>query len=200
MTQLIKNWKELANVPANDKYKIIIDEDMCSGYIVPIEETADTISNYFKHHHYLGTHTFYGKTGTPNILKEFGWDIELANWDEMKPNNEILKVDEWFRTKNGKIGKILSVDEITLDMDEVFYETTLNEGYCDVGANDIKSHAKDVLDLIETGDIIGILRKYDNKIHYEEMYDGLLIPLADIRKIITKEKLDCVALDLDLEE
>ena len=200
MTQLIKNWQELAKLPPNDKYKIIIDEDMCSGYIVPINETEETIYNYFKHHHYLGTHTFYGKTGTPNILKEFGWDIELANWDEMKPNNEILKVNEWFRTKNGKIGKIISVDEITLDMDEVFYETTLNEGYCDVGANDIKSHAKDVLDLIENGDIIGILRKYDNKIHYEEMYDGLLIPLADVRKIITKEKLDCVALDLDLEE
>lgn len=28
MTKLIKNWEELAKVPPNDKYKIVIDEDV----------------------------------------------------------------------------------------------------------------------------------------------------------------------------
>ncbi len=80
MSKLIKNWKELSQVPPNNKYKIEVDIEMCNGWILPVQETEETKKDYFKHHKYLSTHTFYGKTGTPNILKEYGWDLELANW------------------------------------------------------------------------------------------------------------------------
>ena len=39
--KLIKNWKELSQVPPNDKYKLIVDEDMCNGLIVPICDEKD---------------------------------------------------------------------------------------------------------------------------------------------------------------
>lgn len=96
MAKLIKNWKELSKLKSNDKYQIIVDLDMCCGHIIPITDTPtgkgdDFICNcdrnmsthdFLKHHRYLSTHTFYGKTGTPHILKEYGWDIELDNWDK----------------------------------------------------------------------------------------------------------------------
>lgn len=82
MTKLIRNWEELAQVKPNDKYKIEVDLDMCCGRIKPIIETEGTKAHYGKHHMYLSTHAFYGKTGTPDILKQFGWDIELDNWDK----------------------------------------------------------------------------------------------------------------------
>ena len=84
MTKLIKNWEELSKVPPNDKYQIKIDEDMCSGWIMPIEETDETENNWFEHHAYLSTHTFYGlnyKKST-EILNKFGFDVEIDNWDK----------------------------------------------------------------------------------------------------------------------
>ena len=83
MTRLIKDWEELSKLEPSEKYKVKIDLDYCCGWIVPIEETEETQGdNYYDHHIYLSTHTFYGKTGTPHILKEFGWDVELDNWDK----------------------------------------------------------------------------------------------------------------------
>ena len=84
MSKLIKNWKELSQVPANDKYKIVINKDICNGWIKPIEETEETQENYFKHHHYLSTHTFYGNNYeySTKILQHFGFDVEIDNWDK----------------------------------------------------------------------------------------------------------------------
>ena len=98
MTKLIKNWGELALVPANSKYKIIVDEDMCSGWIVPIWDEYDEDSdfecncgidtdeyiNFFDHHVYLSTHTFYGSNykHSTKILQEHGFDVEIDNWDK----------------------------------------------------------------------------------------------------------------------
>lgn len=81
MTKLIKNWEKLAQLQPNDKYKIEVDLDMRCGRIKPIIETEKTKKDYGKHHMYLSTHAFYGKTGMPHILKQFGWDVELDNWD-----------------------------------------------------------------------------------------------------------------------
>lgn len=80
--QVIKNWKELSKVKPNNKYKIEVDLEYGNGWIKPIKETEETKKDYFKHHRYLSTHTFYGKTGTPTILQEFGWDLLLDNWDK----------------------------------------------------------------------------------------------------------------------
>lgn len=105
MTKLIRNWEELAKVPANDKYRIIVDRDMCSGWIVPVGDEPDeegtdyyichckddheiTIQEYFKNHVYLSTLTFYGygdryKEST-RLLQEHGFDVEIDNWDKEK--------------------------------------------------------------------------------------------------------------------
>lgn len=82
--KLIKNWEELSKVPPNDKYKIEVDLDMCSGWIRPIEETQETKENYFEHHRYLSTHTFYGKhyEYSTKLIQQFGFDIEIDNWDK----------------------------------------------------------------------------------------------------------------------
>lgn len=85
MSKLIKNWEELAQVQPNDKYKIVIDEKYgCSGWIVPVTETKETEENYFEHHEYLSTHTFYGSSykRSTELLQKFGFDVEIDNWDK----------------------------------------------------------------------------------------------------------------------
>ncbi len=97
--KLIKNWEELSKVPPNDKYKIIVDFEYCSGWIVPIcdepDETDDFICNckgqknsdeFYKHHVYLSTHTFYGSQYrySTKVLQEHGFDIEIDNWDKKR--------------------------------------------------------------------------------------------------------------------
>lgn len=81
--KLIKNWEELSKVPPNDKYKIEVNSDMCSGWIRPVKETEETRENYFENHRYLSTHTFYGKhyEYSTKLLQQFGFDIEIDNWD-----------------------------------------------------------------------------------------------------------------------
>ena len=85
MSKLIKNWEELSKIPPNDKYKIEVDKEYgCSAWILPLEETEETRENYFKHHVYLSTHTFYGKTYeySTKVLQEHGFDVEIDNWDK----------------------------------------------------------------------------------------------------------------------
>lgn len=98
MTKLIKTWEELAKVPANDKYQIVVDLDMCSGWIIPITDVLDkdedfictcddknmSVHEYFQHHVYLSTHTFYGSNykDSTRVLQEHGFDIEIDNWDK----------------------------------------------------------------------------------------------------------------------
>lgn len=82
--QLIKNWEELSKVKPNDKYKIDIDLEMCNGWIKPLQETEETQKDYFKHHRYLSTHTFYGSQCkySTEVLQEYGFNIEIDNWDK----------------------------------------------------------------------------------------------------------------------
>lgn len=92
MTKLIKNWEELAKVPANDTYKLTIDiRDGC-GWIEPIEETKETREDWYEHHVYLSTHTFYGNhyEESTRILQEHGFDVEIDNWDAVY---KILELD-----------------------------------------------------------------------------------------------------------
>ncbi len=84
MTRLIRNWKELSEVLANDKYKIEVDLEMCSGWIKPIDE-ENYEGNYWDNHCYLSTHSFYGSTykDTTKMLQKFGFDVEIDNWDKL---------------------------------------------------------------------------------------------------------------------
>lgn len=101
MTKLIKNWEELSEVPANDRCRIVVDREMCSGWIVPVWDDPgdgddDFICNcqrlnkknsdYFKDHVYLSTHTFYGSQYqySTRVLQEHGFDVEIDNWDNEK--------------------------------------------------------------------------------------------------------------------
>ena len=106
MTKIIKNWEELAKVPANDKFRIIVNFDLCSGWIVPVwdgvdedgepdcwcldtssEYYSEEIDNhYFKYHVYLSTHTFYGSQHKyyTKIFQAYGFDIEIDNWDKQE--------------------------------------------------------------------------------------------------------------------
>ena len=94
MKKLIRNWDELAKVPPNSKYKILVKD--YSGWIVPINDELDDKQNfkwncksmdtdkYFKEQVYLSTHTFYGSNYeySTKILQEHGFDVEIDNWDK----------------------------------------------------------------------------------------------------------------------
>lgn len=89
--KLIKNWKELSQVPLNHKYKIIVND--CCGWIVPICDVPNhhdyiccctNEDDYYNNHVYLSTHTFYGSQYkySTKILQEHGFDVEIDNWDK----------------------------------------------------------------------------------------------------------------------
>ena len=91
--KLIKNWKELSEIPPNNKYRIIIKD--CCGWIVPICDIPnnhdyicccndDNEENYYDNHVYLSTHTFYGSQYeySTKVLQEHGFDVEIDNWDK----------------------------------------------------------------------------------------------------------------------
>lgn len=82
MAKLIKNWKELDGLESENY--IVRVKDNCCGWIEPKVETEETKKDYFKHHNYLSTHTFYGSQykGSTKTLQKFGFDVEIDNWDK----------------------------------------------------------------------------------------------------------------------
>lgn len=99
MPKLIKDWKELDGL-SNDKYKIIVNKKYFGGWIIPIsdESTEDGEhfecncedenhnADFFDHHVYLTTHTFYGSNYeySTKLLQKYGFDVEIDNWDKEK--------------------------------------------------------------------------------------------------------------------
>ena len=81
MPRLIKSWEELKDLES-ENYRIEV-ENYC-GWIVPKVETEETEENYFDHHIYLSTHTFYGSQyeNSTKKLQKFGFDVEIDNWDK----------------------------------------------------------------------------------------------------------------------
>lgn len=75
MAKLIKYWSELDGLE-NDNYKIEVDTYIGCGWIRSKREDRDI---------YLTTHTFYGNNykNSTQLLQEHGFDVELANWDEV---------------------------------------------------------------------------------------------------------------------
>ena len=80
----IKNWEELAKLPANEKYKIVMNGDGCSGHIVPVDDNVELKMgiNWI----YLTTHTFYGPNyeESTKLINKFGFNVQLDNWDKEK--------------------------------------------------------------------------------------------------------------------
>ncbi len=96
MTKLIKTWEELAKLK-NDKYKISFDEECFNAWIIPIHDEQinkqgdfkcncpkEMRDDYYKHHVYLSTHTFYRSQYkySTKILQEHEFDVEIDNWDK----------------------------------------------------------------------------------------------------------------------
>lgn len=91
MAKLIKGWKELEGLES-ENYKIELDyfegdSEPHSGHIKPKVETKETEDNYWDHHYYLSTHTFYGHAyqESTEVLQKFGFDVEIDNWDKDDP-------------------------------------------------------------------------------------------------------------------
>ena len=74
MSKLIKTWEELVGLES-DEYYLKIDVDMCNGSI-----RRKSNDEYME---YLSTHTFYGLNYqySSALLQEYGFDIQLENWD-----------------------------------------------------------------------------------------------------------------------
>lgn len=86
MAKLIKSWDELVGLESNEYY-LDIDEDRCSGWIRR-KSDDDSVE-------YLSTHTFYGRTYqySTALLQEYGFDIQLENWDG--ETKEVSYRDQW---------------------------------------------------------------------------------------------------------
>jgi len=83
MPRLIKNWAELAGLES-ENYYLAIDVEACYGWIMPKVETEVTQREYYDHHVYLSTHTFYGEEykHSTKLLQQYGFDVEIDNWDK----------------------------------------------------------------------------------------------------------------------
>lgn len=117
-----------------------------------------------------------------------------------------IQVEEYIRTYDGIIGKILEDEDI--GENGVYIDTTFLDDYADetnfVKYEDIKKHSFNIINLIEEGDVI-VLRdnkKYEvlkiswskskgNHIHIINalrMQGGVDIFADDIKSIVTKEQ------------
>ena len=76
--KLIKTWDELKECTSETH---VLEIEDCCGWIHPI---VPSNKNFWKHNHYLSTHTFYGGTHkeSTRLLQACGFNIEIANWDE----------------------------------------------------------------------------------------------------------------------
>ena len=64
----------------------------------------------------------------------------------------MIEVNEYVKTDNGKITKIIGIDEF-IDS-TTFYETEDNPGYMDLCNKNIVKHSKELIDLVEVGDYV----------------------------------------------
>lgn len=83
MSKFIKDWIELATVESEDYY-IEVDKEWGNGWIRPKDHVQYDDKDYYKHNVYLTTHTFYGEQyqASTKLLRQYGFDVQLANWDE----------------------------------------------------------------------------------------------------------------------
>lgn len=78
----ISTWRELDGLKS-EKYQIEVNDDRCCGWINPIVETEETLGeNYYDHHMYLSTHTFYESQikYSNELMQKYGFDVELVSW------------------------------------------------------------------------------------------------------------------------
>lgn len=82
--KLIKTWGELAELES-ETHTIDIHPKYGSGWIKLKDQNQQRDDkNFFKHNHYLSTHSFYGPNyqHSTELLQKCGFNVQLANWDE----------------------------------------------------------------------------------------------------------------------
>lgn len=104
---------------------------------------------------------------------------------------EEIKIDDYVRTAHGKIDKVTEI--IPGKFHTKYYGKEIAKGLNEtIGTEtDIVKHSKNIIDLIEIGDIVGLIDK-DNKIHYYEVYDNTAMYQYQIKSIVTKEMMKSV--------
>lgn len=76
MKKLISGWADLALVPDSENYRLDITPENGNGWVID-KRTGNS-------ERYLSTHTFYGMNhkNSSDKLQEYGFEVELLNWDE----------------------------------------------------------------------------------------------------------------------
>ena len=95
----------------------------------------------------------------------------------------MIKVGEYVRTKNGYIGNVVNINEFRPPEAEICVDMNFSD-YVFVGEEDIKAHSKNIIDLIEIGDIVRIDNKLYNIQNIEELKE---IDNRRIEEILTHE-------------
>ena len=101
-----------------------------------------------------------------------------------------IEVGEYVRTQTGRIGKVISTDK------DYWLETTLDRGYLHP-ISEFKKHSKNLIDLIEDGDIVEIRTGlYSSFKYFVEHEDNLLLleeqvkQFWNIETILTNEQFE----------
>ena len=105
-----------------------------------------------------------------------------------------IQVEEYIRTYNGIIGKILEDEDIAEN--GVYIDTTFLDDYVDetnfVKYEDIKEHSKIISEIIEVGDYVNgkLIHKIDKGENYCYLYYGNKKTFVNyqIKSIVTKEQ------------
>ena len=105
-----------------------------------------------------------------------------------------IEVNEYVRTKDGEIHKVIKIIEDDRDWD--YYCCENNTGYF---AMDIVKHSKQLIDLIEVGDIVNGMEVLDIhkprdlwepiEIRVDSRYTNFIL-VEDIKTILTKEQME----------
>ena len=105
-----------------------------------------------------------------------------------------VEIKEYIRTKEGIIGIFQNIDEHCRYYgerleDTIYIINTEKNEYLRLTDNDIKTHSKNIIDLIEVGDIVNkemitIIRRNDKTIESDTCY----FTEKDIKTILTHEQ------------
>lgn len=119
----------------------------------------------------------------------------------------MINVGEYIRTKAGQIGKVIEIKKRKELADQIYLDIRCNDEFYNVFVYDfdIKSHSKNIIDLIEVGDIVNGMRviatenrgryneekQKDEKVilaeNYDEWTENGVISNEDIKTILTHE-------------
>lgn len=105
-----------------------------------------------------------------------------------------IEIGEYVRTKKGLITKItnIEIEKYEDGTSEIFIETELNSGYLDYTIEDIIKHSKQLIDLVEIGDIVNKLeitsftekdKEHKEKIAWHNTFYGKVIYMNYISTI-----------------